>query len=136
VIFNDLKEIANELAFRIKNGGRHVFFLDGEMGAGKTTLVSSVLSKYDTAIKVTSPTFTIINQYMEDIFHIDLYRLENADDFSHLGLGEILGNDNIVFIEWCSMMGQKFEELARPYTHIKIDKISEEKREFTLSEII
>jgi tRNA threonylcarbamoyladenosine biosynthesis protein TsaE len=68
------------------------------MGAGKTTFVAKVMKHIDKKIKVTSPTYPIINQYKENIYHCDLYR---TDDFENIGLYDILEDrHNIVFVEW------------------------------------
>ena len=134
--FNQLNEVSNHIAEIIKNGGsRHIFFIEGEMGAGKTTLVSQILSKFDKKIASSSPTFTIINHYADNIFHIDLYRIEKKSDLEFLGLREILTEPNIVFVEWPNMISDELENIARPYTKIKIEKISDTERTFGFERI-
>lgn len=134
--YESLESVSKFLSTQISGEqGRHIFLMDGEMGAGKTTLVSKILQNIDKSISTTSPTFTIINQYTENIFHIDLYRIESESDLQFLGLHEILTGKNIVFVEWSSLMGSDFEKIARPYMKIKINKISENEREFILENI-
>ena len=83
--------------------GLAIFYLDGDLGTGKTTLVREVLKNLGWNGAVKSPTFSILEEYKlngRDIYHSDLYRLNNENDFEMLGL-EI--NDKttcILFIEW------------------------------------
>jgi len=67
------------------------------MGAGKTTFVAKELKKYP----VTSPTFSIINQYAPNIFHADLYRIKNVSELYNTDFFDILYDDkNTFYIEW------------------------------------
>lgn len=97
------KEIAAELAKQTKN---HVFALTGELGAGKTTFIQGFAKGLGITEKIISPTFVFIRQHQipktnKILYHIDLYRLENAKDFQGLGLEEIwLNPNNIILIEW------------------------------------
>ena len=110
--------MAKQIADSIKGGGRHVFLLYGEMGAGKTTLVSQVMKLHNKKIHVQSPTFAIINQYTDNIFHIDLYRIENPEYLENLNLREILEGENIVFIEWPCRLSDELLEVAKPYKEV------------------
>ena len=79
--------------------------LTGELGTGKTALARGVGRGWGTAIRVTSPTFTIVNQYprMHDnriLFHIDCYRLESDGDVISAGIEDILLMDGAFVIEW------------------------------------
>ena len=74
--------------------------LHGEMGAGKTTWVKDVMKKLCPNVHVTSPTFTIINQYADNIFHADLYRIKDITELENTDFFEILNGKNIFFIEW------------------------------------
>jgi len=75
-----------------------VVLLNGDIGAGKTTFVSKILKKIVSA-QITSPTFTIINQYSNNIFHIDLYRIKDEKELQNTDFYEIIHGDNVVFIE-------------------------------------
>lgn len=72
----------------------------GEMGAGKTTLVAEVVKLLDPAARPCSPTFAIINQYNEHLYHADLYRLRGPEQIADTGLGDLCVPGNYVFIEW------------------------------------
>lgn len=77
----------------------------GQLGTGKTVLARGVGRGWGTALRVTSPTFTLVNQYprMPDnriLYHIDCYRLETAGDIISAGLEDILMADGAFMIEW------------------------------------
>jgi len=79
--------------------------LSGELGAGKTALARGVGRGWGTALRVTSPTFTLVNEYprVRDgliLYHIDCYRLETAVDIETTGMSEILDGQGAVMIEW------------------------------------
>ncbi|MCU1320711.1 MAG: putative ATPase [Acidobacteriaceae bacterium] len=89
--------------------------LRGEVGAGKTTLVKGIAEALDAAGEedVTSPTFTLVHQYVNDrvhLFHLDLYRLETEEQIAVLGLEEMLAEPNaLVLVEW----GDRFESVIK-----------------------
>lgn len=83
---------------------KQLVLLEGDLGAGKTTLVQNVsrLMGYDSA---ESPTFSIINEYptLPKIYHVDLYRMESAQDIDSTGFWDLFNEDNaVVFVEWPS----------------------------------
>jgi tRNA threonylcarbamoyladenosine biosynthesis protein TsaE len=86
-----------------------VVLLSGNLGAGKTTLAKGIVKGLKAAQPedVSSPTFTLIHEYSPSVYHIDLYRLDNAEQVLKLGMDEILERDAVVLIEW----GERFPEL-------------------------
>jgi len=70
------------------------------MGAGKTAYVKEVLAMHLPNVNVTSPTFTIINQYADNVFHADLYRIKDIRELGNTDFFEIMRGDNVFFIEW------------------------------------
>jgi tRNA threonylcarbamoyladenosine biosynthesis protein TsaE len=98
-----------------------VVLLIGDLGAGKTTLTKGIVAGRGaaTAEEVSSPTYTLIHEYGEPvaIYHIDLYRLESAEEARRLGLEEIFEQPALVLMEW----GDRFPELIPPrYVEIRI----------------
>ncbi|MBI4873260.1 MAG: tRNA (adenosine(37)-N6)-threonylcarbamoyltransferase complex ATPase subunit type 1 TsaE [Acidobacteria bacterium] len=94
-----------------------VVLLIGNLGAGKTTLAKGIVQGLGAAPpeEVSSPTFTLIHEYSPRVYHIDLYRLEEAREVLSLGLDEIFDRDAVVLVEW----GEKFPGLM-PAERIEI----------------
>jgi tRNA threonylcarbamoyladenosine biosynthesis protein TsaE len=86
-------------------GGAFVIALDGELGAGKTTLVSGILRAHGVTGPVRSPTYTLIEPYEaagKRIYHLDLYRLVDPDEVEPLGIRDLLSEAPLLLIEWPS----------------------------------
>lgn len=82
-----------------------VIALDGELGAGKTTLVSGILRAFGTTGPVRSPTYTLIEPYEvggKRVYHLDLYRLTDPDEVEPLGIRDLLSEPSVLLIEWPS----------------------------------
>ncbi|MFT4093139.1 MAG: tRNA (adenosine(37)-N6)-threonylcarbamoyltransferase complex ATPase subunit type 1 TsaE [Niabella sp.] len=85
----------------------NVIVLNGNMGAGKTTLVSAICHKLGVTDAVSSPTFSIINEYRykekgadKSIYHIDLYRLKDEQEAINAGVEDCLYSGGYCFVEW------------------------------------
>lgn len=120
----DTENLAKKITTCLKPG--NVVLLSGDLGAGKTTFVGGVLKSLGYNDHVISPTFNILKCYFEvtpHVYHIDAYRLEDADH--DLGLEEFIEGDGLTFVEW----PQFIEELI-PSDHIsiKISRINDSKR--------
>ncbi len=107
--------------------------LFGELGSGKTVLTKGMaqgLGMKDNAVN--SPTFTFLNIYegKTTLYHFDLYRIEQAEDFEALGLDEFLYSDGVCVIEWAEKLGGL---LPKQCLQIKISHKNETSREFSLS---
>jgi tRNA threonylcarbamoyladenosine biosynthesis protein TsaE len=83
--------------------GKNVIAFHGEMGAGKTTLIHALCEAKGVKDVVTSPTFSIINEYRYPgglIYHIDLYRLKDEEEAMRAGVEDCLYSDHLCFVEW------------------------------------
>ena len=95
-----IDDIANMLLKSFKS--KTVLF-QGEMGVGKTTLISALLKALGSKTKATSPTFSIVNEYevKDDIvYHFDFYRIEDANEALDIGIEDYLYSGHWNFIEW------------------------------------
>lgn len=81
-----------------------VICLEGDLGAGKTTLTQSIAKGLSIDEYVTSPTFTIIKEYSGrlNLYHMDAYRLDSEEDMYDLGYDEYISSDGVCIIEWAS----------------------------------
>lgn len=120
---NETREFAKNLASILKKGD--VIVLSGELGAGKTKFVEGILEHFNLQDEISSPTFTIVNEYRNDeinIYHFDLYRLSDIYEFENIG-GEEYFNKGICIFEW----GELIEDiLPNDYIKIKFERIGNE----------
>jgi len=85
--------------------GTFIIALEGELGAGKTTLVGGILRSYGVTGPVRSPTYTLIEPYetaRRAVYHMDLYRLTDPGEVEPLGIRDLLTGSNLLLIEWPS----------------------------------
>lgn len=131
---DDTKKMASNFSKVLKGG--EVITLSGDLGAGKTTFTQSLAKAIGVSEPVTSPTFTLMNQYAGcslKLYHFDMYRIEDIDEILEVGLTEYFGNsDAICVIEWAENI-QKL--LPKNLIKIKINKLGEFKREFIFENI-
>ena len=100
-----LQNINDAVAFFLKAiGPKKNIALHGQMGAGKTTFVHAVCKSLGVIDEVSSPTFSIINQYTtatgSTIFHLDLYRIKNEQEALDAGVEDCFYSNNLCFVEW------------------------------------
>ena len=119
----ETKQFAKKLASKLKIGD--IVVLSGELGSGKTKFTEGILEYFNLADEISSPTFTIVNEYSSTppVFHFDVYRLEDEDEFLAIG-GEEYFEKGICIIEW----GEMIENLL-PTEYIKISFSKDEKDE-------
>lgn len=95
-------DIAKSIGKKLKSGD--VLALQGELGAGKTCFTQGLALGLgvDEKYQITSPTFTLINEYpaRHKLYHVDVYRINHSSEMDDLGYEEYLGIDGVVVIEW------------------------------------
>ena len=117
----DTIKIGNNLAKLLSKGD--VVVLSGDLGAGKTKFVEGFLHNFGLQDEISSPTFNIINEYISsdnNIYHFDVYRLEDSDEFYAIG-GEEYFEKGICLIEWGELIS---DVLPKDYIHVTINKDS------------
>lgn len=125
---SDTNKIASEFVKTIKKGD--IVLLVGDLGAGKTAFVKGVVKALGgDEEQVTSPTFTIVNEYSLDkfdIFHFDLYRLNDPNELYNIGFEEYFYGNGVCFIEWPERASEFFDKSAKI---VQIKKNGENERE-------
>lgn len=123
--------LARRLAGSLPAG---VYVLTGNLGAGKTTFVKGLAAGLEAVPEeeVSSPTFTLIHEYGEpvNVYHVDLYRLEEPREALSLGLEELYASGAFVLVEW----GERFPEaLPGDAGRIVIERTGEEERRISVT---
>lgn len=97
---DDLEKVVRDLIGAA--GDCAVWLFYGEMGAGKTTLIKAICREFGVHSVMTSPTFSIVNEYEgnDTIYHFDCYRLKNEEEAYDIGLEEYLDSGRLCLIEW------------------------------------
>ncbi|HHV95123.1 MAG TPA: tRNA (adenosine(37)-N6)-threonylcarbamoyltransferase complex ATPase subunit type 1 TsaE [Clostridiaceae bacterium] len=100
----ETEEIGLYLGKVLKKG--NVVCLSGSLGAGKTVFIKGIASAHNVHDPVTSPTFTLINEYEGDvpIYHFDVYRISHVDEMYDIGFDEYIYGEGIVLIEWADLI--------------------------------
>jgi len=131
---NSLKELqAAAQEFVTITRGHKKFAFYGPMGSGKTTLIKAICHELGASSLVTSPTFSLVNEYKtesgEMLYHFDLYRINDVVELYDLGYEEYFYSESYVFIEWA----EKAEALLPdPVTKITLEETGTGKRLITI----
>ncbi len=119
----DTEKIGKDLAKTLK--GNEIIALYGDLGVGKTAFTRGIADYFGVKDEVSSPTFSIVNEYAADkfnLYHFDMYRIKTAEDLESTGFFEYLGN-NILVIEW----SENIEDyLPKDIIKVTIKKINSE----------
>ncbi|MAQ00350.1 MAG: tRNA (adenosine(37)-N6)-threonylcarbamoyltransferase complex ATPase subunit type 1 TsaE [Flavobacteriaceae bacterium] len=111
----------------------NIFLLEGDLGSGKTTLIKNILRNIGILENINSPTFSIVNNYIQDdleVYHFDLYRVKNVDDLYTFGFYEYLESRKLCFIEWPQRILKNFDY---KHLYIKINTLENNERELHIS---
>jgi tRNA threonylcarbamoyladenosine biosynthesis protein TsaE len=130
---NELEQVADAVLSLIEKGYT-LFLLTGDLGSGKTTLVKEIARKLNVEEAVSSPTFSLVNEYHSPstgiLYHMDFYRLEKTTDLIQVGLEEYLVSGHICFIEWPGIADGYF---LAPYVQIRIQVDTNNIRTFNIT---
>ncbi|WP_158825798.1 tRNA (adenosine(37)-N6)-threonylcarbamoyltransferase complex ATPase subunit type 1 TsaE [Mucilaginibacter lacusdianchii] len=116
-------------------GNQKIFLFYGDMGAGKTTFIKALCERLGITDDVTSPTFSIVNEYIgtsAKIYHFDFYRLKNQNEALDMGYEEYFYSDAYCFIEWPEKIP---DLLPEHYTKISIQVLNASSRRFVFENI-
>ncbi len=127
----DLVRVANEI--QQLAGDIRVWLLSGDLGAGKTTLLKAIAEMFHITDAVSSPTFSLVNEYRNDkdevFYHFDFYRIDDVTEVVDIGFDEYLDSGAYCFIEW----PEKIEALLPDrFVLIKIQEETPELRRFEI----
>jgi tRNA threonylcarbamoyladenosine biosynthesis protein TsaE len=124
------EEIGIKLAEKLKPGA--VIAYRGDLGAGKTAFTRGVARGLGIQDPVTSPTYTIVNEYLSGrlpLFHFDMYRLHSADDLFDIGWDDYLERGGVCAVEW----SENVEEALEAPIVVTIEKLGEDARKITIT---
>ncbi len=103
-----------------------VIGLNGNLGSGKTTFIKGVLEGLNYKDNVTSPTFTLINEYDANykVLHVDFYRDNNLTRWKNIGFEEMINNGDIILIEWSNLIPELLPDdiYNLDFKHINFNK--------------
>lgn len=109
--FDDTRQLARTLLELLDPGS--LLLLQGDMGSGKTTLVSAIATELGSPANVSSPTYTLIHEYptpQGTLVHIDAWRLPSAADLVQTGLDDYLDSARLVAVEWGEKLREQYPE--------------------------
>ena len=123
VVSDHIKDLVNNYT---------IFLFEGDMGSGKTTLIKQIVKDIGISENVKSPTFSLVNEYIENdliIFHFDLYRINKENELNSIGFYEYLDSGKLCFIEWPNIA---IQNIYKDYVLIKISVTSDSEREIEI----
>ncbi len=130
---NDVRKVATKIIEEINKNELMIIVVNGEMGAGKTTMIKEICTQLKVVDAINSPTFSIINEYQtnvgETIYHFDCYRISSLKEALEIGIPEYLESGNNCFIEWHENIASL---LPNRYMKINIDVLKNHERIISL----
>ena len=127
----ETEQAGAELARTLPDGA--VVALYGDLGAGKTAFVRGMARGMGISARVSSPTFTIVNEYLgaRELYHFDMYRLASSDELFDIGWEDYLRRGGVCAVEWSENVADAFEgdEIT-----VRIEKLGDEERKITIGE--
>lgn len=134
----ETEDIARTLGKTAKSGD--ILAFSGDLGAGKTAFSRGFARGLGITESITSPTFTIVNEYLNGrlpLFHFDLYRLSGEEDLFDLGFEEYFQRNGVILLEWSEIAGDLLEDLEGNLIFVEIRVGKEENhREITIRNVL
>ena len=129
---NEKETVAVGMEFASKLVPGDVVALRGYLGAGKTAFTRGVAAGLGLDARVSSPTFTIVNEYLgkTPLFHFDLYRLGSSDELFEIGWEDYLERGGVCMVEWSENAN---DAMPKETIYVNIEKTGEETREITVT---
>jgi len=114
-----------------KLGVGAVVAVSGPLGAGKTCFVQGLVRGTGTTARVTSPTFTLVNEYRSSfpVYHVDAYRTDSLTELLDIGLEELFDGDGVTVVEWAEKL---LPLLPARTIRVEIDGVGDEPRQITI----
>ncbi len=110
---DDTEKIAYDFSSSLKGG--EIITLDGDLGAGKTAFVRGLAAGLGISDTVSSPTFTIVNEYSHGripLLHFDVYRLSGSEEMFDIGWEDYVRRSSVIVVEWATLVSDLFENDA------------------------
>ena len=125
----ETEQLGERLAQKLPDGA--VVAMYGDLGAGKTAFVRGMARGMGIDMRVSSPTFTIVNEYLgeRELFHFDMYRLGSADELFDIGWEDYLGRGGVCVVEWSENVAEAFDGSE---IKVEITKLSETSRKIEI----
>ena len=126
----ETENLGQRLAEKLAPGA--VIAYRGDLGAGKTAFTRGLARGLGASDRVTSPTYTIVNEYLGGkmpLFHFDMYRLGSSDELFDIGWEDYLERGGVCAVEWSENVAEAMEGAIR----VRIEKTGEESRKITSS---
>lgn len=129
--YEDTQKIAAQIADTLKGG--EFIAMYGDLGAGKTAFVQGLAKALGVKNHITSPTFTIVNEYEGrlPLYHFDVYRISDPDEMYEIGYEEYIEGDGVCIVEWAELIEDIF-----PDRYSKITILKDEEKGFDYRKII